>query len=67
MAKELLDFYTYKNCGIKNVTLKLYPGVRHKMLNETNRNEVMKNIIDWLLSKLIEMQHENLASFPFNN
>ncbi|MFZ5351989.1 MAG: alpha/beta hydrolase [Bacillota bacterium] len=38
----------YKELNIKNVTLKLYKNGRHEMLNETNRDEVMKDILDWL-------------------
>ncbi len=34
--------------GIKDVTLKLYEGGRHEMLNEINREEVYQMILDWL-------------------
>ncbi|MDP4091097.1 MAG: alpha/beta hydrolase [Bacillota bacterium] len=39
---------TYKSYGIKDITYKLYKDGRHEMLNETNRYEVMKDIIHWL-------------------
>jgi alpha-beta hydrolase superfamily lysophospholipase len=29
------------------LTLKLYPGGRHEMLNETNRDEVTRDWLDW--------------------
>jgi alpha-beta hydrolase superfamily lysophospholipase len=32
----------------KNATLKLYPGARHEVLNEVNREEVYGNILDWM-------------------
>lgn len=38
----------YQKAGVKNLQYKLYKGGRHEMLNETNRDEVMKDIIDWL-------------------
>jgi alpha-beta hydrolase superfamily lysophospholipase len=30
------------------VTLKVYPGGRHEMLNETNRAEVVADLRTWL-------------------
>jgi alpha-beta hydrolase superfamily lysophospholipase len=38
----------YRAAGIANVTEKYYPGGRHEMLNETNRDEVMRDLLDWL-------------------
>ena len=38
----------YVNLGVKNVSCKLYEGGRHEMLNEINKEEVMKDIISWL-------------------
>ena len=38
----------YKNAGINDVTLKIYQGARHEILNETNRDEVYKDMLDWL-------------------
>jgi alpha-beta hydrolase superfamily lysophospholipase len=37
----------YKAAGL-NVTLKVYPGGRHEMLNETNRAEVVGDLKAWL-------------------
>ena len=36
--------------GHSRVTLKLYPGARHEVLNELNREEVMRDVTDWILS-----------------
>jgi len=33
--------------GLK-VELKVYPGGRHEMLNETNRDEVVADLTAWL-------------------
>lgn len=38
----------YKKVGIENVEYKLYKDGRHEMLNEINREEVMKNTLNWL-------------------
>lgn len=48
-GKGILKLYnTYKKLNIKDVTYKLYRDGRHEMLNETNREEVMKDIVNWL-------------------
>lgn len=38
---------TYRDAGL-DVTLKVYPGGRHEMLNETNRAEVVDDLLAWL-------------------
>lgn len=38
----------YKANGINNITVKFYDGGRHEMLNETNRDEVHQDVVDWL-------------------
>ncbi len=37
----------YRTAGL-DVTLKVYPGGRHEMLNETNRAEVVGDLVAWL-------------------
>jgi alpha-beta hydrolase superfamily lysophospholipase len=39
----------YRDAGVTDLTLQLYPGARHEILNETNRDEVTTNIINWLI------------------
>lgn len=39
---------TYQNIGIKNLEYKLYKDGRHEMLNEKNKDEVMRDVINWL-------------------
>lgn len=34
--------------GMRNVEVMLYPGARHEILNETNRDEVMDDILTWI-------------------
>jgi alpha-beta hydrolase superfamily lysophospholipase len=37
----------YRAAGIEDVTLKLYPGARHEVFNETNREEVEADFRAW--------------------
>jgi alpha-beta hydrolase superfamily lysophospholipase len=37
----------YQKAGCENVTIKLYEGARHELLNETNREEVYADIWLW--------------------
>lgn len=37
----------YRVGGIKDVTLRLYPGARHEVFNETNRAEVEADFLSW--------------------
>ena len=34
--------------GVQDLQVLLYPGGRHEMLNETNREEVMNDILNWI-------------------
>ncbi len=38
----------FRRAGVKDVTVKLYPGGRHEMLNERNREEVFEDVLSWL-------------------
>jgi alpha-beta hydrolase superfamily lysophospholipase len=38
----------YKELIIKDVQVILYPQGRHEMLNETNRDEVHRDVTKWL-------------------
>jgi alpha-beta hydrolase superfamily lysophospholipase len=38
----------YRAAGLTNVKHKFYPEGRHEMLNETNRDEVTRDILAWL-------------------
>ncbi|MBN1878446.1 MAG: lysophospholipase [Anaerolineae bacterium] len=37
---------------IEDISYRLYPGARHEILNETNRDEVQADLITWLDGKL---------------
>jgi alpha-beta hydrolase superfamily lysophospholipase len=42
----------YRATGHDHLTLTIYPGGRHEMLNETNRDEVTADIIHWVRARL---------------
>ena len=41
-------YEAFKKAGVRDVELKFYEGGRHEMLNETNREEVHRDVIEWL-------------------
>ncbi len=43
VAKGLTD------AGCTRVSVKLYPGCRHEVLNETNRKDVMEDVLAWIM------------------
>ncbi len=45
-------YQSFVKAGMKDVTMKLYPGARHEILNELNNAEVYQDILDWLDSKV---------------
>jgi alpha-beta hydrolase superfamily lysophospholipase len=38
----------FRRTGLSNVTHEFYPGARHELLNETNRDEVYAKLVTWL-------------------
>lgn len=46
---KVADFIV--SCGVQDVECKLYPGARHEILNETNADEVMDDMVAWLCRK----------------
>jgi alpha-beta hydrolase superfamily lysophospholipase len=38
----------YRSMGVKDLEFVLYPCARHETLNETNREEVMDNLLSWI-------------------
>lgn len=38
----------YRQAGIKDIRTDFYAGGRHEMLNETNRDEVISNLANWI-------------------
>lgn len=42
----------YRACGVRDVTLRIYPEARHELINELNAEEAIATIADWLLARL---------------
>ncbi len=38
----------YKAAGIRDISLRLYTGDRHEILNETDRQQVYEDLLGWL-------------------
>jgi len=45
-------FATFDKAGVKDLTCKLYPGLRHEILNEDCRQKVYEYILKWLLERI---------------
>ncbi len=41
-----------KSAGVKDASMKLYENCRHEILNELNREDIYKDIINWVNSKI---------------
>ena len=50
LVNALVDRYT--SAGLTDVTLKIYPQARHEIFNETNRDEVIDDLLAWLDQRL---------------
>lgn len=49
MGKGVKKVYQlFQQAGCTDLSLKLYPGARHEILNETNRQEVYRDMLLWL-------------------
>jgi alpha-beta hydrolase superfamily lysophospholipase len=38
----------YRAAGLTDVTVRIYPGARHEVFNETNRDEVVGDLLAWI-------------------
>lgn len=45
-------FDLLKSAGCNDVSMKLYPGARHEVLNEINRSAVYKDLLEWCCGHL---------------
>jgi len=49
MGKGVRKVYGFfRDAGCRDVTMKLYPGARHEVINELNREEVYADMLTWL-------------------
>jgi len=49
----------YRQAGIRDIRHDFYPGGRHEMLNEINRREVSRNLLNWLSALLDRVNRHN--------
>lgn len=42
----------YRRAGVRDVALRILPGARHELLNETNRADVTGQLLDWVEARL---------------
>ncbi len=45
-------FENYKKAGMEDIELRIYPGGRHEMLQETNRDEVYEDLLKWIEKRI---------------
>ncbi|MFW5418925.1 lysophospholipase [Nocardiopsis sp. CNT-189] len=45
-SDELVE--RYRRAGVADLTYRTYPGARHELFNETNRDEVVSALLTWL-------------------
>lgn len=52
--KKLIEnlYKSYQDNNIKNVNYKLYPGARHELLHEENKEEVIEDCLNWFNNNL---------------
>ena len=48
----LQSYQQLKSVGLTDVTYKFYPGARHEILNETNKQEVYEDLLKWIEKRL---------------
>lgn len=47
-SKAVKLYAMYRKTGVKNCEIHLYEGARHELLNETNRNEVFRDMLAFI-------------------
>lgn len=53
MGKGVRKAYrSFQRAGVKDVSLKLYDGMRHEILNETGREQVYHDLWDWISARI---------------
>ena len=45
-VRKVADFF--RRAGCTDLTVHFYPGGRHEMMNEINRDEVLSDLLAWL-------------------
>ncbi len=56
-GKDAAELYAMlEKAGCEQVGIKLYDGARHEILNETNRDEVFGDLLEWLGYHMYELE-----------
>lgn len=50
------SYKMYVNAGMNRVSKILYPGKRHELLNEDNREEIMQDIYAWICEMILKQE-----------
>lgn len=45
-------YASFQKAGVRDVSLKLYPGLRHEILNESRREEVYEDLWKWIEQRM---------------
>ena len=61
-VRELAE--RYRTLGLRDVEVRFYPEGRHEMLNETNREDVQRDVIAWLDAHLAGNAQSRKMSSP---
>ncbi len=49
---NLMLLKAYKRAGLNDIELVIYDGARHEVFNETNRDEVLADLVEWLNARI---------------
>ena len=49
----------YQAAGLTDLTVKVYPGGRHEMLNEINRRQVQTRLLGWIFRTLEKLNDDD--------
>jgi alpha-beta hydrolase superfamily lysophospholipase len=49
----------YRDAGLRNVSVDIYPGGRHEMLNEINRRDVQTRLLGWIFRTLEKLNDDD--------
>ena len=49
----------YQQAGLQSVETRYYPGARHELLNETNRQEVIEDLFAWIATAILSGRNQS--------
>lgn len=50
-------YHDFENAGMENLSIKLYPGDRHEILNEKDREQVYEDVYSFIMDRVKEYQN----------